>query len=171
MEATAVSRPAQLGLTLRRATDRDADAIADLTNSAYQVEQFFVDGDRTTAAEIRRLQRDGYFLVLDRADGGLAASVYVRSGGGRGYFGLLAVGPTLQGLGLGRRLVAVAEAMCQAEGCTWMDLRVVNLRSELPPWYRSLGYQESGTEPWPDDSSDLKQPAHFIRMSKPLGDG
>jgi GNAT superfamily N-acetyltransferase len=157
-----------LGLTLRRAGDDDAESIADLVNRAYQVEEFFVDGERTNADEIRELQEDGYFLVLDYASGGLAASVYVRIGDDRGYFGLLSVDPDLQGSGLGKRLVAVSEALAEAAGCSRMDLQVVNLRSELPPWYRSLGYRECGTAPFPHTEKP-KLPCHFIRMSKQLG--
>ena len=47
-----------------------------------------------------------------------------------------------------------------------MDIRVVNLRTELLPFYRKLGYVERGTEPV-DDPRAL-QPFHFILMSKAL---
>ncbi len=157
-----------LGLTLRRADDDEAAAIADLVNRAYQVEEFFVEGNRTTVDEIRELQEGGYFLVLDYVDGGLAASVYVQVDGDRGYFGMLSVDPDLQGSGLGRRLIGVAEALAEAAGCRAMDLQVVNLRRELPPWYRSLGYRDCGTAPFPVEA-DPKQPCHFIRMTKTLG--
>jgi ribosomal protein S18 acetylase RimI-like enzyme len=153
---------------VRKALDHDAEAVAEVTNRAYEVEKFFVDGDRTSAGEVRELTRDGCFLVEDAAGGGLAGSVYVRWQDGRGYFGLLAVDPAHQGEGLGRRLVDAAEALCRAEGCAVMDLRVVNLRSELPPWYRKLGYQECGTEPF-TGGVETKLPCHFIRMSKSLG--
>jgi GNAT superfamily N-acetyltransferase len=152
---------------VRKAQDGDAEAIAAVTNRAYEVEKFFVDGDRTSAAEVRRLQETGWFLIEDAHGGQLAASIYVRAGGGRGYFGLLAVDPALQGRGLGRRMITAAEAMCRELGCTAMDLRVVNLRSELPPFYRSLGYAECGTEPFPEGEV-TRLPCHFIRMSKSL---
>jgi hypothetical protein len=48
-----------------------------------------------------------------------------------------------------------------------MEMLIVNLRTELPPFYRRLGYAESGTAPFPDNGR-AKQPCHFIRMSKPL---
>jgi GNAT superfamily N-acetyltransferase len=157
-----------LGLTIRRATGDDAEAIANLVNRAYQVERFFVEGERTSTAEIAELQQRGDFLVLDYAAGGLAAAVYFRIANERGYFGLLSVDHHLQGSGIGKRLVAVAEAMCEAAGCRAMDLQVVNLRSELPPWYRSLGYRQYGTQPFPHEAP-TKRPCHFILMSKPLG--
>jgi hypothetical protein len=49
-----------------------------------------------------------------------------------------------------------------------MDLSVVNLRTELLPWYRRLGYETCGTEPFPDPGK-LKQPAHFVLMTRHLG--
>jgi hypothetical protein len=53
-----------------------------------------------------------------------------------------------------------------------MDITVVNLRTELPPFYRKLGYVENGTEPVrPDMIPRLLEPAHFIKMTKPLGNG
>jgi N-acetylglutamate synthase-like GNAT family acetyltransferase len=160
-----------LGLTIRRATRDDAHAIADLVNRAYQVERFFVDGDRTSPEEIAELQQRGEFLVLDYASAGaaaLAASVYFHIEQDRGYFGLLSVDAELQNSGIGKRLVAVAEALCEASGCSTMELQVVNLRSELPPWYRSLGYRECGTQPFPSRDKTTR-PCHFILMSKQLG--
>ena len=83
-----------------------------------------------------------------------------------GYFGMLAVDPSRQGSGVGRRLVEHAEQYARDQGCYVMDIRVVNLRTELPPFYRKLGYVERGTEPV-DDPRAL-QPFHFILMSKAL---
>jgi GNAT superfamily N-acetyltransferase len=157
----------EVGTTVRFAAADDAGAIAELVNRAYRVEEFFVGGDRTTTEEIRAQQRRGDFLVLDRGDGSLAAGVYVELRGERGFFGPLAVAPDLQGSGLGRRLIAVAEAVCAARGCRLMELQVVNLRAELPPFYRSLGYRECGTSPFPADAP-AKLPCHFIHMAKPL---
>ena len=48
-----------------------------------------------------------------------------------------------------------------------MDLQIVNLRTELPPFYRRLGYAESGEMPFAAEAKP-KLPCHFIRMSKPL---
>ena len=151
--------------SVRRAGVDDVDALTQLVNQAYAIEAFFVEGDRTTDDEIRAMAAAGHFLVLDRGDG-LAAAVFVRVDGERGYFGMLSVDPDLQGLGLGRRLVAVAEALCAARGCTRMDLQIINLREELGPWYRSLGYQEVGTAPY--QHRDTKRPCHFIKMTKAL---
>lgn len=160
-------QPLPIETTLRRAGAADARDIADLVNLAYEVESFFVGGDRTSADEIRALMERGEFLVLRRAGGGLAAAVYIEAQGRRGYFGLLSVAPEAQGTGLGRRLVGVAEAYCRALHCDVMELQVVNVRRELAPWYQRLGYRAVGTAPFPP-LPELKQPCHFIKMSKAL---
>ena len=154
-----------LAISVRRAQPSDALALADLINRAYAIEAFFVDGDRTHAGEIAEMMRTGSFVVLEGSSnpGGLAAAVYVES---RGYFGMLAVLPGLQGMGLGKRLVRIAEAMCEAQGVTTMNLRIINLREELGRWYRSLGYHEVGTAPY--THRPVKQPCHFIDMQRSL---
>ena len=151
-----------IATSVRRATSADAPALADLINRAYALEAFFVDGDRTHAAEIAELCERGVFLVLDRP-GGIAAAVYVEP---RGYFGMLAVDPTIQGQGLGKRMVRIAEALCEAAGATRMQLKIINLREELGRWYRSLGYREVGTEPY--QHRTVKRPCHFVWMERSL---
>jgi len=153
--------------TLRAARVEDAPAIAALINAAFRVERFFIDGDRTDTDEVRGLLEKGSFLLASDAAGGLAGCVYVELRGERAYFGLLSVDPARQRSGLGRRLVAAAEAHGRNAGCRHMDLQVVNLRAELPPFYRSLGYAESGRAPFPEDVP-TKLACHFIRMSRAL---
>ncbi|HEY5926251.1 MAG TPA: GNAT family N-acetyltransferase [Kofleriaceae bacterium] len=135
--------------------------MAELVNQAYAIEAFFVEGDRTNAAEIERMLGRGTFVVLEHA-GGLAAAVYVQPG----YFGMLSVLPGLQGHGLGTRLVRIAEAMSESAGCLEVNLRIINLREELGRWYRSLGYQEVGTTPY--EHRPVKQACHFVEMRKTL---
>jgi len=155
----------------RAAGPDDAAAIAALVNTAFQVEAFFKRGDRTSVAEIRELMTRGEFLVIDaapfNAQPGLAACVYVKHAGDRGYFGMLSIDPAFQGRGLGRALVSVVEAHARGAGCRQMDIHVVNLREELPPFYERLGYATTGTLPFPDDGSSTK-PCHFVVMTKVL---
>ncbi|MBA3458684.1 MAG: GNAT family N-acetyltransferase [Deltaproteobacteria bacterium] len=161
-----------LAISVRRATPRDAPALAELVNEAYAIEKTFLDGDRCSEEEIAEMCEPGsrgVFLVLEQA-GGLAAAVWLERRGGAGYFGMLSVRPGLQGMGLGKRLVRIAEAMAEATGATEMTLRIINLREELARWYKSLGYREVGTAPFADPRS-LKRPCHFVEMSKDLAVG
>ena len=151
---------------LRTAGPADAGAITTVINAAYQVERFFIDGDRTSEDEVRRYMAKGAFLVAEE-DGRPAGCVYIEQRGDRGYFGLLAVDPAQHGKGLGRTLVEAAEERLRRAGCIAMDISVVDLRTELPPFYRRLGYVETGTAPFPDPEKATR-PCHFILMSKPL---
>jgi ribosomal protein S18 acetylase RimI-like enzyme len=153
----------QLATAVRRATVADAPALAALVNRAYAVESFFVDGDRTTPAEIAALIERGTFLVLEYEQG-LAGAVFVEH---RGYFGMLSVAPELQGYGVGTRLVRIAEALCEALGCSVIELKIVSVREDLGRWYRSLGYHEVGTAPY--THRPVKVPCHFVEMRKALG--
>ncbi|HWU90791.1 MAG TPA: GNAT family N-acetyltransferase [Kofleriaceae bacterium] len=154
--------------SVRRALPPDAAALADLVNRAYAVEGFFVEGLSTNADEIARLMRTGTFLVLEQGGDrpSLAAAVYVEPRPEGGSFGMLSVAPELQGMGLGTRLVRIAEAMCEAMGAPTVRLRIVNLREELGRWYRSLGYQEVGTAPY--DHRPVKKPCHFVEMQRSI---
>ncbi len=69
--------------------------------------------------------------------------------------------------GFGRRLIAAAEEFCRDAGCRFMDLRIVNLREELPAYYTKLGYAETGASAFPAEVQ-TKLPCHFIEMSKIL---
>lgn len=151
---------------IRRATEADAPALTALINLAFQVERFFLDSDRLDLAEVLDRLRKGVFL-LEELDGRMLACVYIELRGDHAYLGLLSVDPSLQGTGLGKRLVDAAEEFARASDSRHMDLNVVNLREELPPFYRKLGYSETGTSPFPSEV-DTKLPCHFIRMSKPL---
>jgi GNAT superfamily N-acetyltransferase len=150
----------------RTAQLEDSENIARLVNAAFRPERFFIDADRTNPEKVRALLQKGEFLLAEEKDT-LAGCIYVELRGERGYFGLLAVDPARQRSGLGSRLVAAAEEYCRAAGCQFMDLTIVNLRTELPGFYHRLGYVESGTLPFPSDQQ-ANQPCHLVRMSKPL---
>jgi len=153
-------------LAMRAAVPADAVAIARVINLAFEVERFFITGDRITVEEVRELLGGGSFLLME-SDGALVGCVYVEVRKERGYFGLLSVDPAQQRAGIGRRLVAAAEDHCRSAGCTVMDLQTVNLRTELPPLYRRLGYVEIGTAPF-EAPDRVKRPCHFVLMSKTL---
>jgi GNAT superfamily N-acetyltransferase len=155
---------------LRPAHAADLPAIGELVNLAYRVEDFFIDGDRTDGEDMAQLLAEGTFLLAESPERELQGSVFIRVRPPRGYFGMLSVHPVAQGSGLGKFLIRAAERHCRDRGCSDMDLSVVNLRTELIPWYAKLGYAEVGTEPFVHGSK-LKQPAHFILMSRHLGGG
>jgi GNAT superfamily N-acetyltransferase len=156
-----------LAATVRTADAGDAPELARLINAAFAVEQFFKRGDRTTVEEIRTLIGRGEFLLLEQ-QGAALGCVYWTRHGDDGYFGMLSIDPAHQGRGFGRLLIDAVEARARAAGCPSMKIHIVNLREELPPFYRRLGYVETGTRPFPSPEQATR-PCHFIVMTKPLG--
>ena len=148
----------------RRATTGDIPRIVALLNAAFAMERDFIDKDRTSAPEIERYMTTGTFFVVDADAGGLASCMYLEQRGSRLYLGMLAVDPSQQGRGLGRQMMAAAEHHAADSGCDAIDIRIVNRRTELPPFYRALGFVDNGTEPLEDPK--LTKPAHFLRMTK-----
>jgi len=148
----------------RDAVAGDAAAIRRVVNAAYLVEQGFVTGERLGDAELRQCVDTGTFLVAVRGQEPPSACVFLRPlGGRRTYLGLLAVVPALQGRRLGALMMAAAERRCRLQGDAAIDIRVVNLRTELPPFYLGRGFVETGTEPFEDPR--LFKPAHFVTMT------
>jgi N-acetylglutamate synthase-like GNAT family acetyltransferase len=151
---------------IRKATEADAPALTALINLAFQVERFFLDSDRLDLSEVLDRLKKGCFLI-EVDHGSMAACVYVELRADRCYLGLLSVDPSLQRSGIGKRLVAAAEDFARAAGCLHTDLKVVNLREELPPFYRRLGYKAVEASPFPSEIQ-TKLPCHFIHMTKAL---
>ncbi len=156
-------------MDLRFADESDIDALNPVINRAFAVESFFITGERVSPQRTREYMQAGRFLLAEES-GAIIGCVYVELHGDRAYLGLLSVDPARQGNGLGRRLVAAAEEFAREMGAHHMDLTVVNLRTELPPFYQKLGYRIVGIEPIRAEMVPrVTQPCHFIRMSKPLG--
>jgi GNAT superfamily N-acetyltransferase len=151
---------------LRCADPADALAIARLVNDAFRSERFFIDADRTDPEKITALMATGKFLMIHE-DTVFTGCVYTEIRSDRGYFGLLAVDPQRQRSGVGTRLIAAAEQHCRDAGCRFIDLTFVNVRVELPAYYRRFGYVENDVLPFPRDQI-AKIPVHLVRMSKPL---
>ena len=153
-------------ISIRTARENDADAIARLINTAFLVEQFFIERDRTDRATVCVLMEKGNFLLAEDAPN-LLGCVYFEVRGGRGYFGMLSIDPSRQRMGLGRQLVDTVEKHFRDAGCKFSDMKIVNLRTELHTLYRRWGYVDTGTGIY-DDPTPTKIPVHFITMSKPL---
>ena len=151
----------------RIATPADAANITAIINAAFRIaEEFFIDGNRITQAEVEKLLEKGSFLLAETGDQ-LDGCVYVELRGERSYLGLLSVDPGRQQGGLGSHLMNAAENYCRERGSRFMDILIVNLREELPAFYRKRGYVENGTTPFPEDV-ETKIPCHFINMAKSL---
>ena len=154
-------------IPIRIATPADAPQITAVINSAFRVaEGFFIDGNRITQTEVEQSLAKGTFLLAE-VDEKINGCVYVELRGERSYLGLLSVDPARQQAGLGTLLMNEAEHYCRARGSQFMDILIVNLREDLPAFYRKRGYVDNGTTPFPADIP-TRIPCHFINMAKAL---
>lgn len=146
-----------------------AATITGLVNRAFSVEEWFVEGDRITPGAVMGLATNGVgqFSMAFADDDTPVGCIYTEiREDRRGYFGLLAVEAAQQGAGIGGQLVRHAEESLRARGCDTVEITVVDLRTELFPYYRKRGYREDGrTLPFPRRA---KRPCHLVYLSRPL---
>lgn len=151
---------------IREANESDIAGIVAVVNAAFQVENEFRGGDRTSRAEISLLIQSSTFLVATH-DEEVTGAVLVRINERMGYFGMLAVRPGLQRLGIGHALLEAAEDYCRARGCTKMTLSTGSVRRELLDRYAKLGYTVTSIEPASQDGP-FTEPIEIVKMAKPL---
>jgi ribosomal protein S18 acetylase RimI-like enzyme len=152
---------------LREATAKDIAKIVALINEAYlPAEGFLYEGPRIDTDEVRGKLDKGTFLLQPNSVGALDGCVYVEVRDEVGYFGLLAVSSDRQHHGLGRKLIASAEAYFKTHACGAVEIDVVNHRQELFGFYGGLGYHVVGQRPFEDQR--LQRPSHFVIMRKTL---
>jgi ribosomal protein S18 acetylase RimI-like enzyme len=140
---------------LRAARPDEAGAIAGLVNDAYgrtetpsgwTSEDALLAGPRIEPDGVEALLEDGDSRVYVVDDDGVVACVQLeRLDETTVEVGLLAVRPDLQGDGLGRAVLAAAEARALgAFGADRIVLEVITERTELLDWYERRGYEPTG---------------------------
>jgi GNAT superfamily N-acetyltransferase len=152
---------------IRIATAEDSDTLVRLINAAFIVERPIIDGDRINAEKLSEFLASGKFLLLEEKSQPMGCVYVELKDARRGYIGLLAIEPSRQKAGLGRKVIEAAEKFLKESGCDFAVLRVVHARAELQPIYERLGYSVSGIAPIPD-SIPLKIPSYFTVMVKDL---
>lgn len=172
-------------ITLRDATVADIPALHRLIESAYRgeasragwtTEADLLDGQRTDPEDLASILADPHQALLTAWQGEtLVGSVLIADrGAGTGYFGMLSVTPTLQGAGLGRRLVRAAHrTLADRFEAQRVRISVFPQREALVAWYERLGYRRTGdTLPFPYDNPRFGRPLrddlHFIVLERPL---
>jgi len=88
---------------------------------------------------------DSLVLCAEAAEGIVACCQLTAQGGGTVHLGMLSVRPDLQARGMGRRLLAEAEAWARTRfGGRRVRMTVISRRSELLDWYARRGYLPTG---------------------------
>ncbi len=151
---------------IREASRSEIPQLVSLINRAFAVTRVFRRGVRTNPEQLERMMDEGKFLLLG-SERDPVACVYLRLSGEHAYLGTLSVDPARQRQGIGSRMMRYAEDYCRAAGCKAIDIRIVNVRTELPGIYHKFGFVETGTQS-AEAIKDAIQPIHFVIMTKEL---
>lgn len=175
-------------MLLRPAEETDFPEIIDLANVAYRgtegdavswnLERGILEGQRMNESLLREelaQKSDGFLMTWrDQADAPLLGTFWLSpERDGAWHLSLLMVTPTQQNRGLGRELLAAAEAFAKQQGASRIHISVLHVRDTLIAWYERRGYQRTGeTEPFPygDDrfGRPLRDDLYFVIMEKPI---
>lgn len=172
-------------ITIRDATAADIPDLHRLIESAYRgessragwtTEADLLDGQRTDPQDLADILADPKqaLLTARHADELVGCVLIADRGEGTGYFGMLSIRPTLQGGGLGRRLVEAAHAaLADRFGARRVRISVLPQRETLIAWYQRLGFQLTGdTLPFPYGNPRFGLPRrddlYFVVMEREL---
>jgi ribosomal protein S18 acetylase RimI-like enzyme len=143
-------------LHFRVARIGDSAEIAQLVNEAYRPapgmggwthESDLVSGERINSEKIGLLiKQEGSTILVGVLGSIIVACVHIEKEGANGCIGMLAVSPSLQGLGKGKEVLAHAEEYAINNfGSNSFVLIVVAARAELISFYLRRGYKKTGT--------------------------
>jgi ribosomal protein S18 acetylase RimI-like enzyme len=163
------------------ATIADIPALLALVNSAFRGdsarqgwthESDLIAGDaRTDERSLRTLLSESDVLILKYLDteGNIVGCVNLTKKPRGLYLGMLTVAPHLQGAGIGKHLLAYADAYARQEHLPCIYMTVFSVRGELIAWYERHGYVLTGeTEPYPSDDryGVPRQTLEFVVLEK-----
>ena len=147
------------------ATEKDIPELDALVNSAYRgesskkgwtTEADLLDGLRTNPQILKEMiaAKDAHIYCYRNMEDILEGCVYLQKKANELYIGLLTVKPTLQGAGIGKKLLAFADEQAKNKECAGLTMTVISVRTELIEWYQRHGYELTGeTLPFPTDPS------------------
>ncbi len=173
------------GVVFQPAVEADLQPLHALVTRAYRGdaarlgwthEADLLDGQRTDVEALAEVVGDpGKLILLARHGGVLIGCVMLsRQDDGAAYLGMLSVDPVRQASGLGRLLLAAAEAEAAVRfGSDRIEMTVIRQRPELIAWYERRGYVLTGaTAAFPMDDERFGLPRRrdleFVVLSKPL---
>ena len=167
----------------RKATHNDIPSLSDLVNSAYRgdsskkgwtTEADLLDGIRTDEKALTELLSapGSVILVQENEEGKIVGCVNLQLKPGKLYLGLLTVSPTLQGGGIGKKLLYAADDYARQQQISLIEMTVISVREELINWYKRHGYHDTGEKrPFPSNDPRFgipKQALEFIVLQKQI---
>ncbi|PVX31072.1 GNAT family N-acetyltransferase [Sphingomonas pokkalii] len=165
-------------VTIRPATLADLPGLHAVIERAYRGETArrgwtheadLIETPRTNLQTLSAIVEDSAQVLLSAWDGSTAIGCVnvANLGGGTAYLGLLCIDPLRQARGLGRQLIAAAEAHAgNVFGCTHIEMKVIEERRRLIDYYVRRGYAETGERR--DFPIPLDPPLFMTVLAKPL---
>ena len=146
------------------AEEKDVSSLVVLMDSAYRGERskqgwtteadLFIGEKRTDEATVSSLIKKpgAVFLKYIGNDGIIEGCVLLHKKEHRLYLGMFSVAPSVQGKGIGKKLLLAAEQYARNENCPLIYMTVITVREKLIAWYERHGYQKTGKVlPFPVD--------------------
>ncbi len=164
-------------------TTEDIPELVALINGAYRGEEskkgwtteaYVLDGDqRTDPPTLNELMgtKDSVILKCVNSEKAIHGCVFLQKRENKMYLGMLTVSPNQQAKGIGKEILAAAEAYARLNESDAMFFRVIDLRDELIAWYERRGYSLTGaSEPMNNDPrfGVPNKPLKFLIMEKKL---
>ena len=142
-------------MKIRVANKHDVPALQHLVNEAYRPaggggwthESNLLDGQRISQPQLLELlhQPDSLVLVGEGEQQELQATVLLEKQDSATYIGMLSVLPGLQTQGIGKQMLAAAEACAVShQQAQRLVMTVLALRHELIAFYLRRGYRHTG---------------------------
>jgi ribosomal protein S18 acetylase RimI-like enzyme len=160
--------------SISRATADDIPSILALLNKCFRGEasqqgwtseaHLIAGPDRTdepTLQQVYHKPGSVFFKYLDE-NGSMIGCVNLQQEGTDMYLGMLGVDPQLQGGGIGKKLMQVAEEHSRQQGAQRIHMTVISVRDELVDWYKRQGYEDRGLRK--EFNEDGKSGKHLQKM-------
>jgi ribosomal protein S18 acetylase RimI-like enzyme len=141
----------------------------DAARQGWTNEAHLLGGTRTTPEALEAQIGDPDTAILVHPEM-LACVQVTRLAGARAYLGQLGVDPTQQARGLGRTMLEAAQEFAHRHyAAMWMEMTVIDVRTELLQWYARRGYLPTGEVlPMPEDAGPSTVPIALLVLERPL---
>lgn len=164
-------------------TVADIAAINNLLNQAYRGEESrkgwtteadLITGDtRTNKAMLKQVmeQSGSVFLIYKDAEQKIIGCVNLQQHDHKLYLGMFSVLPSMQGGGIGKKILQAAEEYARHLQKKAIYMSVISLRTEIINWYMRHGYADTGErKPFVEDGITGKhlKPLEFMMLEKIL---
>lgn len=163
-----------------KATEADVENLFKLINSAYRgetakkgwtTEAYILDGGRIDQTALLEMIEDPmHTIMLITRKSNLVGCIDLKKTPEGLYLGMVTVDPECQNLGIGKKLLEMAERFAEDASINRLYMTVIDIRTELIDWYLRKGYQRTSIiQPFPYNDSRFgipRTPLQFVVLEK-----